>query len=274
MVPRLDLPVAVAADPQQSSLNPLPCRRSSPRLSEAANEKACMTKSQASFKAPPRKYQPKGLTILYEDRDILVVDKAGGLLTISSETVRENTAYYLLNSYVRKGNQKSRKRVFIVHRLDRDTSGVLVFAKSEPVKRFLQAEWAGFQKQYYAVVHGTPPKQAGVITSTLAENSAHKVYSVRDPKKGKLARTRYRVLKSTATCSLLEIELLTGRKNQIRVHLSEGGCPVVGDKKYGATKKGPQRLALHAASLTLLHPHSKESMTFTAPLPPFFNSLI
>jgi len=233
-----------------------------------------MTTSQANFKAPPRKYQPKGLTILYEDRDILVVDKVGGLLTISSETVRENTAFFLLNNYVRKGNQKSRKRVFIVHRLDRDTSGVLVFAKSEEAKRFLQAEWADFQKQYYAVVCGTPPNQEGVITSYLAENSAHHVYSVRDPKRGKLAKTRYRVLKSNKACSLLELELLTGRKNQIRVHLSEGGCPVVGDKKYGPKKKGPQRLALHAASLTLLHPHTKEPMTFTAPLPPFFNSLI
>ncbi|MBL7077075.1 MAG: RluA family pseudouridine synthase [Kiritimatiellae bacterium] len=233
-----------------------------------------MSNPQGGFKPPPKKYQPKGLTFLYEDRDLLVVDKVSGLLTISSETVRENTAYWLLNEYVRKGVQKSRKRVFIVHRLDRDTSGVLVFAKSEEAKRFLQAEWPTFRKQYFAVVHGVPPKSEGVITSYLAENSAHKVYSVSDPKKGKLARTRYKVLKTGTSCSLLEIELLTGRKNQIRVQLSEGGCPVVGDRKYGLERKGRQRLALHAASLTLRHPHSKREMTFTAPLPRYFEHLV
>ncbi|NQU40129.1 MAG: RluA family pseudouridine synthase [Lentisphaerae bacterium] len=229
---------------------------------------------QDGFKPPPKKYQPKGLTFLYEDRDILVVDKARGLLTISSETVRENTAYWLLNDYVRRGIEKSRKRVFIVHRLDRDTSGVLVFAKSETAKRFLQEEWPTFSKKYIAVVHGVPPKQEGVITSFLTENSAHKVYSVSDPKQGKLAKTRYKVVRERGGLSLLEIELLTGRKNQIRVHLSEGGCPVVGDQKYGSKRGGRQRLALHAASLTLRHPHTNAELTFEAPLPSYFGHLV
>jgi len=226
------------------------------------------------FKQPPKKFQPKGLSILYEDWDILVVDKVSGLLTVSSDRVREQTAYYLLNDYVRKGNSKSRNRVFIVHRLDRDTSGILVFAKSEEAKRFLQEEWQGFQKKYYAVVRGTLPEKEGLITSYLAENSAHKMYSVADPRKGKLAKTVYRVLKASLSHSLLEIDLLTGRKNQIRVQLADKGCPVAGDKKYGEREKGIKRLCLHSASLTLIHPFSKEPMTFGTRIPGYFGTLV
>ncbi len=226
------------------------------------------------FKQPPKRFQPKGLPIIYEDRDIIVVDKVNGLLTMSNDAVRERTAYFLLNDYVRKGNSKSRNRVFIVHRLDRDTSGILVFAKSEQAKRFLQDQWQEFQKKYYAVVCGTLPKKEGLISSYLVENSAHKMYSVSDPSKGKLAKTEYRVLKESANYSLLEINLLTGRKNQIRVHLADKGCPVVGDKKYGEREKGIKRLCLHSASLTLVHPFSKEPMTFETKVPGYFGSLL
>ncbi len=232
-----------------------------------------MKEGQKPFKRPPKKYQPRGLSILYEDRDILVVDKVSGLLTVGTERIRENTAYYLLNDYVRKGNPKSWHRIFIVHRLDRDTSGVIVFAKTEEAKRYLQTEWQGFQKTYYAVVRGSLPEKEGLITSYLAENSAHKMYSVSDPRKGKLAKTKYRVLEESALYSLLEIELLTGRKNQIRVHLADAGCPVAGDKKYGGKQKGTKRLMLHSASLTLVHPHSKEKMTFSTPIPTGFKTL-
>ena len=233
-----------------------------------------MQKSQKNFKSPPKKYQPRGLSILYEDQDILVVDKISGLLTVSTEKIRENTAYYLLTNYVRKGNQKSRNRIFIVHRLDRDTSGVIVFAKNENAKFYLQEEWPKFTKKYVAVVHGTLPEKEGVITSYIAENQAHKMYSVDDPKKGKLAKTGYKVLRESKKFSLLEIELLTGRKNQIRVHFSENGCPVAGDKIYGTKEKGLKRLALHAASISILHPHTKEQMNFEAPVPVYFNSLL
>jgi tRNA pseudouridine32 synthase/23S rRNA pseudouridine746 synthase/23S rRNA pseudouridine1911/1915/1917 synthase len=233
-----------------------------------------MRKSQKSFKSPPRRYQPRGLSILYEDHDILVVDKMSGLLTVSNEKVRENSAYYLLNKYVRKGNQKSRNRIFIVHRLDRDTSGIIVFAKNGNAKRYLQKEWRGFKKKYYAVVRGTLPKKEGVITSYLAENRFHKMYSVDDPKKGRLAKTGYKVLRESKKYSLLEIDLLTGRKNQIRVHFSEKGCPVAGDKMYGEKEKGIKRLALHAASINILHPYTKEKMTFEAKVPTYFKSLV
>ncbi len=233
-----------------------------------------MQKTNQPFKRPPRKYQPRGLSILYEDRDILVVNKTSGLLTVSNDKIRDNTAYFRLNAYVRKGNSKSRNRVFIVHRLDRDTSGVIVFAKDENAKRYLQEAWQGFQKKYYAVVHGVLSEKEGVITSYLAENRAYKMYSVSDPTKGKLAKTGYRVLRESPRYSLLEIDLLTGRKNQIRVHLADQGCPVVGDKKYGSKEKGIKRLMLHAAAITIVHPHSKEKMTFTAKTPTYFNMLL
>jgi len=234
-----------------------------------------MQESMKQFKRPPKRYQPKGLTILYEDRDIIVVDKVNGLLTVSSEKVRDKTAYYLLNEYdVRKGNQKSKRRVFIVHRLDKDTSGVIVFAKSEKAKRYLQEEWQNFSKKYYALVHGTMTQKEGVITSYLSENSIHRMYSTDDAKKGKLAKTGYKVLKESARYSLLEIDLLTGRKNQIRVHLADKGCAVAGDKKYGVKEKGIKRLMLHAASLMITHPFSKEKMIFTTKVPAYFESII
>ena len=233
-----------------------------------------MRESQKNLKSPSKRYQPRGLSILYEDRDILVVDKISGLLTIGNDKVRENTAYYLLNKYVRRGNQKSRNRVFIVHRLDRDTSGIIVLAKSENAKRYLQEAWHGFKKKYYAVVHGTLREKEGVISSYLVENRFHKMYSVNDPEKGKLAKTGYKVLIESKKYSLLEIDLLTGRKNQIRVHFSEKGCPVAGDKKYGEKEKGIKRLTLHAASIKILHPYTKEKMTFETKVPAYFKSLV
>jgi 23S rRNA pseudouridine1911/1915/1917 synthase len=130
------------------------------------------------------------------------------------------------------------------------------------------------KKKYYAVVHGTLPKKEGVITSYLAENRAHKMYSVDDPEKGKLAKTGYKVLRESKKYSLLEIDLLTGRKNQIRVHFSEKGSPVAGDKMYGVKDKGIKRLTLHAASITILHPDTKEKMTFETKVPAYFKSLV
>ena len=148
-----------------------------------------MPENRKAFKRPPKRYQPRGLSILYEDHDILVVEKASGILTVSTNRPTDNTAYFLLTNYVRKGDQKSKKRVFIVHRLDRDTSGVIVVAKTETAKRYLQDEWQEFDKKYFAVVNGTIEEKEGVITSYLAENSAYNMYSVKDASKGKLAKT-------------------------------------------------------------------------------------
>jgi RluA family pseudouridine synthase len=222
-----------------------------------------------------KKHQPKGLTILHEDQDIIVVNKTNGLLTVSTDSEKEKTAHFLLNDYVKKGNARSKNRVFIVHRLDRETSGILVFAKNEKAKHYLQAEWKEFNKIYFAVVHGRLLEKEGIITSYLLENKVHRMYSVNDATKGKYSKTGYKVVKESRNFSLLDIKLYTGRKNQIRVHLSEKGHPVVGDKKYGKIDKGIKRLALHAASLTISHPFTKEKITFETELPlylkTFFN---
>ena len=220
------------------------------------------------------KHLPRGLKILYEDKDTLVVDKPAGLLTVRTETDKTRTAHYILTDYVRKGCAKSRNRVFTVHRLDQWTSGVLVFAKSEDVKLLLQAQWKDTEKKYIAVVHGQLPQKEGIIASYLAEDKAFVVYSTTDTRKGKWARTAYKVLKETRQFSLLEITLLTGRKNQIRVHLADKGHPVVGDRKYGKTEDGYKRLALHSKSISFKHPTTGEQMTFETRLPSYFNRLM
>jgi len=208
------------------------------------------------------KRQPKGLTILHEDKDILVVEKPAGLLTVGTERNKSRTVHYLLNDYVRKGNPKSRNRVYVVHRLDQDTSGILLFAKSEPAKKFLQEHWEQTDKYYLAIVQGRLTPKEGTISTYLAENTAHKVYSTPDATKGKLSHTAYKVLKGGKGFSLVEIHLLTGRKHQIRVHFAEKGHPVVGDSKYGRGKIGSKRLALHARSISFTHPFSGKQMTF------------
>lgn len=228
------------------------------------------------LKAKPAsgKYQPKGLTLLYEDKDVIVVEKPSGLLTMGTERDKARTAHTILNDYVRKGDPRSKNRIYIVHRLDRDTSGILLFAKSEAAKNFLQADWPATDKYYLAIVHGslTPPE--GTISSYLAENSAYSVYSTLDQTLGKLSQTEYKVLKETKGFSLVQIHLLTGRKHQIRVHLAEEGHPVVGDKKYGKGNDAYGTLALHARSLSFTHPLSRKRLTFVTGIPDFFTRLV
>jgi len=226
------------------------------------------------FKRPSKKHEPYGLSILFEDHDIIVVDKAAGLLTVSTHRQEDKTAFYLLNNYVKKGNYKSKSTVFIVHRLDRETSGVLVFAKTERVKRFLQDNWQSFTKLYVAIVHGKLKEKEGEISSYLMENKAYRMYSTKDIEKGAFAKTGYKVIKESNDLSLLEITLFTGKKNQIRVHLAENGHPIVGDKVYGKSDKGAKRLGLHAETLTIQHPYTKEMMTFKSNFPSYFKTLI
>ena len=233
-----------------------------------------MQEKRPTFKSPSKKHQPKGLTILFEDQDILVVNKTNGLLTVSTDREKEKTAYFLLNDYVRKGNARSKNRVFIVHRLDRDTSGVLVFAKNEKAKRYLQDRWKEFKKIYFAVVYGKLQEKDGLITSYLLENKAHRMYSVNDSAKGKFSKTGYKVVKESKKFSLIEINLFSGRKNQIRVHFSEKGHPLVGDRIYGKIDKGIKRLALHAASITISHPFTEEKMIFETEPPLYFKTLV
>lgn len=225
--------------------------------------------------SPPRpRNLPLGITIIHEDRDILVVNKPAGLLTMSTDSEKERTAYFAATDYVRKGAAKSKLRIFIVHRLDRDTSGVLLFAKNEEAKRYLQEHWEETKKEYLAIVHGHCPEKSGTVESYLIESSALKVYSTNDRVKGKLASTSYRVIKEVEGLSLLAVNPHTGRKNQIRVHLADLGHPIIGDKKYGIEKDGHKKLALHAATLTFTHPFRQELCTFVAPPPGWFQRLV
>jgi tRNA pseudouridine32 synthase/23S rRNA pseudouridine746 synthase/23S rRNA pseudouridine1911/1915/1917 synthase len=225
-------------------------------------------------KPPNRKHLPKNFEIIYEDDDIIVINKPAGLLSVGTPTDKIRTAQYILTDYVRKGNPKSRRQIFVVHRLDQWTSGVLLFAKSEDVKFQLQAQWKDTQKKYLAVVHGQLTPKEGMITSYLAENKAYVVYSTSDRTKGKLAHTAYKTLKETPQFSLLEITLLTGRKNQIRVHLADRGHPIVGDRKYGRKDDPSKRLALHAKSISFTHPTTEQPMAFETKTPGEFDRLM
>ena len=223
---------------------------------------------------PGGKFLPRGLTIIHEDKDILVVDKPPDLLTIGTDTEKLRTAYFILTDYIRKGSAKSKKRIFIVHRLDRETSGILIFAKSEEAKFYLRSHWKETKKQYLAVVHGQCDRKSETITTYLTENQAHFVYSTSDTSKGKLSQTAYKVLKQTKDFALLEVELVTGRKHQIRVHLAGLGHPVVGDQRYGKGNMAHKRLALHARSISFRHPFSGKQLTFETKVPVYFNQLI
>jgi len=220
-----------------------------------------------------KKHQPLGLEILYEDRDIIVANKAAGLLTMGTGRDEGRTAYSALTQYVKKGMAKSRQRVFIVHRLDRDTSGAIVFARTEEAKFTLQENWGNAEKIYLAFVEGHPDPAEDTITSYLVESEARHVYSTQDPKAGKLSHTQYRVRQIVGPRALLEVKLLTGRKNQIRVHLADRGWPIVGDAKYGRKIRHNKRLALHSHILSFDHPYSGERVTFTAPAPDTFHQM-
>lgn len=215
-----------------------------------------------------KKFVPAGIEVLYEDRDIVVINKSEGLLSVKANYETEKTAHHLLTTYVNKGNPKGKLELFPVHRLDRETSGVLIFAKSMEIREKFAKQWKNVEKKYVALVSGKLEEKTGIIESYLSDGEDYMVRSVKNPYDGKFARTRYTVIKEGANYSLLEIDLLTGRKNQIRVHLSEKGFPIVGDIKYGKNTKG--RLALHAWTIKFKHPFTNEEMKFEAPIPHYF----
>ena len=211
-----------------------------------------------------------GLSIMYEDDAIIVIDKEAGLLSMAAKDKKEMTAFSELSAYVRKANRSN--RVFIVHRLDRETSGVMLFAKTEEVKKMLQDNWEESVKErgYAALVEGKVRNETGEIISWLKETRTFKVYSNPTDNGGQKAITRYQRLQMGAQYSLLELRLETGRKNQIRVHMEEIGHPVAGDKKYGASTNPLKRLGLHAVKLTIIHPVTKEQHTFISDPPSSF----
>jgi tRNA pseudouridine32 synthase/23S rRNA pseudouridine746 synthase/23S rRNA pseudouridine1911/1915/1917 synthase len=202
------------------------------------------------------------------------VDKAPGLLTMGTDREKVTTAYYRLTDYVRKGNPKSRERVYIVHRLDREVSGILVFARSVAAKNTLQEQWPQVEKHYLVLVHGVPKESEGTFSSYLVEHGVDKVRSTTNKKRGKLSHTAYKVLGQSQGVSLLDINLVTGRKHQIRVHLSENNLPILGDMKYGAKRSGARRLALHAKSIAFDHPHNGRHCFFETRIPHFFSRLL
>ncbi len=222
---------------------------------------------------PPEEVRFVGLSILHEDDDLIVIRKEAGLLSIATEQEKELTAYRQLMDYVKK--QDARQRVFILHRLDRDTSGVMMFAKSEQVQKKMQDAWKDvvLERVYVALVEGQVREPEGRIESWLKENAAMKMYSSPRPNDGQHAITHYKLLRSNRRYSLLEVRLETGRKNQIRVHMQDFGHPIAGDKKYGAKTKPIGRLGLHASVLAFLHPSTGREMRFKADIPKTFLSV-
>ncbi|MCA9766670.1 MAG: RluA family pseudouridine synthase [Carnobacterium sp.] len=212
-----------------------------------------------------------GVSILFEDKDIIVINKEAGMLSMASKNEHDLTAYRQVTTYVKEDNKKN--RVFVVHRLDRDTSGVMLFAKSEEVKLALQENWSDIVKEriYTALVEGVITKDEGTIDSWLTENKAMHVFSSPFDNGGKRAITHYKKIKANDAFTLVEIQLETGRKNQIRVHMEEIGHPVVGDKKYGSTVSPLKRLGLHATTLALIHPTTGELVRFKAKVPKVFS---
>ena len=203
--------------------------------------------------------------ILYEDRDVVVIDKPAGLLATHTRAKEGNTAEAWLNDYVRKGQRKSRLHVWLVHRLDRETSGVMMFAKTEEVAEWFRSDWNRLtEKTYLARVEGELADEEGVFESYLRDDAkTMKVRSVQDPRLGKLARTEWRRLAVGNGETLVEVSLKSGRKNQIRVHFSESGHPVVGDVKYGAHRA--PCLCLQSVRLRFLHPHTGRWVEVSAP---------
>lgn len=212
------------------------------------------------------------LNIIWEDDDLIVINKKEGLLSVASQRVKERTAYHLLSNYVKKIDP--RNKIFVLHRLDRDTSGLMMFAKNQQVQKALQSDWnsAITRRTYVAVVEGRPAKDSDLLVSNLVENKQMQVY-VTNAGDGKQAITRYRLLRSNEAYSLLELELETGRKNQIRTQMQSIGHSIAGDYKYGAETDPTGRLMLHAQRLYFIHPATGKEMRFETRIPDKFISL-
>lgn len=209
------------------------------------------------------------LRIVWEDDSLIVIDKRDGLLSVSDSVAQERTAWAILSAYVRE--QDPRNRLFVLHRLDRGTSGLMMFARNKGVQEKMRSEWADIvtRRAYVAVVEGVPEPPEDTLRHFLAENSRMKVYCT-DPMHGKEAVTHYRVLKAAADSALVEFTLETGRKNQIRAQMEAFGHPIAGDPKYGAQTDPCERLMLHACRLWFIHPITGREMRFETPIPAAF----
>ncbi len=207
------------------------------------------------------------LKIVHEDEDLIVIDKPSGLLTVATDKEKRKTAYAMLSDYVK--SQDKENKIFIVHRLDRETSGLLLFAKNETIKRQIQETWETTiaERTYVAVVEGQVEPPEGTITSWLKESSALIVYSHQSSQLGKKAITHYKKLRDNGTFSLLQLNLETGRKHQIRVHMQDIKHPIIGDDKYGASQNPLRRMGLHAQVLAFTHPKTGKLCRFETAIP-------
>lgn len=233
------------------------------------------TEVQINMTRPFITFSHPRMQMVYEDEYIMVVNKGYGLLSMGTPSAkRDVTAYGLLKDYVKRIHPLN--KVFIVHRLDRGTSGLMMFAKTMEAKDAMQHNWNNMvlERRYVAVVEGLPENDEGVVRSYLSQTEEYEMYSTQDADKGQLAVTRYKVLERGNGCSLVEFSLDTGRKNQIRVHAHDLGHPIVGDRKYGALTSPINRIALHARTLRFVHPVTRKDMRFELPVPSRFTALV
>ncbi len=251
----------------QIAINGIPTTQFDTTLAPGDEVKANLTREFRIF-------YNRRLKLVYEDDDIIVVNKGYGLLSMGTDKIKEGTAYSILRDHLKWENP--RNKLFIVHRLDRDTSGLMVFAKTIEAKERLQHNWNNMvlSRKYLAVVEGKVEPEEGEVRSYLAENSKFEVYSTDNPAEGQLAVTRYKTLRSRNGYSLMEVSLDTGRKNQIRVHMKDLGHPIAGDRRYGAKSSPIHRMALHAQTLRFVHPITRKDMNFSTPVPASFAKMV
>lgn len=231
-------------------------------------------KLSVNFTRPFVVFYHRRIKLVYEDDDIMVINKSNGILSVSTDNKKDGTAYSIMRDYLKK--KDPRLKLFIIHRLDRDTSGLMMMAKNIEAKETMQHNWNNMvlNRKYVAVVEGKVEQEEGTIRSYLAQTSQHEMYSTDNPEEGQLAITRYKRLKTGNGYSLMELELDTGRKNQIRVHMKDLGHPIAGDKRYGAKTSPIHRLALHARTLHFVHPITRKEMLFETPVPQRFMATV
>lgn len=219
------------------------------------------------------KFNNPQVKILYEDNWMVVIEKASGLLSVANDNAREKNAFHIVRDYVRHTNPEA--ELYVCHRLDQYTSGVLIFSKDQEMMLEMRANWDFYVKErrYICVTENIPSKPEDTIESLLTQNDRMQVFSTNDEERGRLAVTHYKVLQSRGRYALVDVEIFTGKKNQIRVHMSEMGCPIAGDMKYGAETNPARRLMLHNYRLSFIHPVTGELMRFSLPTPTVFRKL-
>ncbi len=247
----------------QVSVNGRPVSQFDQPLLPGQRVEVCWQQAAAPTPAP-------GLKIVHEDAELIVIDKPSGLLTVATDKEKRKTAYALLSDYVKARDPEN--KIFIIHRLDRETSGLLMFAKNETIKRQVQETWEATiaERTYVAVVEGQVQPAEGTVTSWLTESKAFIVYASQNPRLGKKSVTHYKKILESPDFSLVKLNLETGRKHQIRVHMQEIGHPVIGDVKYGASANPIRRLGLHAQVLAFTHPKTGKLWRFETPIPEKF----